>query len=389
MKYVIIGFGAAAASAAEEIRKNDNSGEIIVVGNEPYNFYSRLLLQNLLANQLQTDNIFIKKEDFYQQNNIQIIKNTNVISIDPFNNSIKTDTSGDITYDKLLIATGARAITIPEEFKYNGIFNLYSLDDVNNIKNYLPQITSASILGAGYVGLDWTKSLRNLNIPTNLLVRSNGVFSRFLPPEGYSIIEKKLEEKGVTIKRNIEIQDYLFDNDKLTGIQTPNEVIKSDMLGLGIGIIRNIDMAKESGINTNEGVLVDKFLQTNITNIYAAGDVVELLDSFTNKNILLGTWTSAIQSGKIAGKNMTGNTETFSYIPDQTLIVFDIAFTKVGYDASLIEGITNKIEHNDNEFKMLCYKDDKLIGAAFVGTNASTYANNTLQEIRQNLTIKD
>ena len=317
-KYLIIGNGIAGLSAAKEIRKNDNEGSITMVSKEAYHTYYRIRLTEYLSKDFKEDQLLVNKESWYEEKDINIILNKVVEKIDVDNATIILDDGRRIKYHKLLIATGSRPFIPPVAGKYKrGVLALRTLKDLKYIKNYFNGCTDITVIGGGLLGLEAAWSLKKLGKNINVVEFAPYLLPKQLDEELANKLKEKLEEKGLNIYLSSSAEEILG-RDKADGILlSSGEKLKTDGILFSVGVRPDIDLIRDTKINFNKGIVVDKHLRTNIDNIYAAGDVIEL-DGKT-----IGLWTAANEQGKIAGANMSGKRLEYKEPKPFTSLILD------------------------------------------------------------------
>lgn len=372
MKYVIIGNSIAGVSAAKIIRRQDKSGSITIISKEAYTFYSKCLLPYYLRNEVGFDETILADENFYKDNNISLIKGRAATKVLTDKNKLLLDNNQEILYDKLLIATGASPIQIG-----NGpnIFSLRSFEDVERIKAAATKYKKAVVVGAGPMGMKVAYGLKGLGCDVTVLEAGKQVFTRILSKRAAFILSKHLMNKGIEIKTNSRFISYDGKHVKIDGTID----IDADFVVMAIGVKPNIDLLKESGVKTNAGVVVDSYMQTNIKNIYAAGDAAEAFDPVAKKYTINATWPSAVLEGETAGFNMAGiETQIKGNVSYNSIQFFGLSFVSAGVLESDDLQIEEEIIDEDipkNLFKRLVFLDNKLVGFEFLGDvqNAGIY----------------
>ncbi|MCR2045533.1 NAD(P)/FAD-dependent oxidoreductase [Anaerosalibacter massiliensis] len=339
--YLIIGNGIAGLAAAEEIRKNDDRGTITIVSNEPYCTYYRVKLTECLCKEVEDEDILVKKEEWYKEKNIEVILNKIVEEIDVNNNIIKIDDGRKVQYGKLLLATGSRPFIPPVAGKYKrGVFALRTFNDLRYIQNYFSNCKKITIIGGGLLGLEAAWSIKQLGKEVDIIEHSTYLLGRQLDEEISRKLEQKLRNTGFNLYLDSAAEEILGE-DVATGIKlNEDRKISTDAILFSSGIRSNLDLVRDTNIEFNRGILVDKYLKTNIDNIYAAGDVAEV------EGVVLGLWTAGNEQGKIVGGNMTGNMKEYiSPTPFTTLRIGDISL----FSAGNVKEFDKVYEHKDGE----------------------------------------
>jgi len=372
-QFVIIGNSAAGIAAVEAIRQKDRESKIIVISDEQYNSYCRCLISYYLAGDIRKESIFYRPESFYKENNIELLLNKKVTTVSPKKNRITLLDKSQIDYDCLLIATGGSP-KFPQDIKgikKREVFGFRTLNDANNIEGLLPVTKSACVLGGGLIGLKAAYALKKRNIEVKVVVKSKQVLSQMLDPEAAGVIQNKLEENGIEIILGEDVVEIIGDAD-IKAIKLDSGKVKAATLVIvGKGVSPNIDLVKDTDVKVSDGVIVNNLLQTNIPNIYAAGDVCESFDLTLGQLSINALWPIAVEQGKIAGSNLTG--EKIFYegsVGMNSIEFFGLPAVSLGIiklkDHEAIEEIKIR-DQNLNTYKKLILKNNCLIGAILVG----------------------
>ncbi|HEX3036986.1 MAG TPA: FAD-dependent oxidoreductase [Thermodesulfobacteriota bacterium] len=308
-KYLILGAGPAGASAIRGIRKEDDQGKIVIVGDEPYRTYSLpLLTKGYIQGRFREDGIYLVGEDFYEKNGATFLKERRAVNVEPEDNLAALDDGTEIHYEKLLVSTGGR----PRKFNIpgsglKGIYYLRTLDDANEIIKAAGNVKEAVVIGGSFIGVELAVALREIGLTVKLVMLERYVWESLLPESVGNYLMEKLLEGRIQIFPEEKVIWFEGENEWVRKVKTESgKTFKSDFVCVGIGLILNTDFLKGTAIVLNQGVLVNEFLETNIKGIYAAGDVAEFNDLILGKNHLVGHIENANLQGQVAGRNMVG-----------------------------------------------------------------------------------
>jgi len=326
MKYLIIGNGVAGTTAAINIRKFDAVGEITIITEEGLPFYSRIRLPEYLAGAVDAKKLTLHDDSWYEQNRITLITNKHVALIDPSLKEVSLDDKARMPYDKLLAATGGRAV-IPSiaGVQKQGVFTLRTIADARRIKEYSEKAMSVVILGGGVLGLEIGNALRNIGKSVTFVE----YFPRLLPKqmdiEGSLILKEKLESFGMRFVLDAAAEEVLG-NSAVEGLQLKDvSTVRGQMLIISAGVAPEKNLLGSSGIALGRGVPVNERMETELPDVYAAGDAAEF-----NK-IIYGTWQAAEKQGEVAGINMAGGNTTFNGMtPSHSITVAGIEVISAG-----------------------------------------------------------
>ncbi len=386
IKYLIIGNGMAALSAAREIRKNDEEASITMITNESSYTYYRVKLTEYLSKKFEDSELLVSKEEWYDENNIEVILNKIVEKIDIDKKKIRLDDGKEIAYEKLLIASGSRPFIPPIAGKFKkGVFALRTIADVKYIQEYLEDCEEVAVIGGGLLGLEAAWSLKKLGKKVSLIQHGEYLLPRQLDKEISKKLEEKLLEAGITIYLNSDTKEILGDQ-RADGIKLNGDrKIKTDAILVSTGIRPNLDLVIDTDINYDKGIKVDENLKTNVKNIYAAGDVIE------KDGMVLGLWTAANEQGKIVGANMTGG--KLEYNHPKLFTNLQIGDIKL-FSAGTIDDFDKVYEEKNEEkgiFNKIFAKKGKIVGAILFGElkDVNNLRNAVMSKVNVDEYIKD
>lgn len=306
-RYLIIGSGVAGISAIEAIRKIDQSGEIILVSDDVHGYYSRPGLAYYLTGELAEEHLFPFSKSDFKNLNLHFL-HARVVQIKPTEHQVLLNTGKVVRYDRLLIAVGASAakLRLPGS-EHEGVVKLDSLEDARLILRLSRRARTAVVVGGGITALEIVEGLLARGVKTHFLLRGQTYWGNVLDGIESHIVLNKLQEDGVKIHFNTEIESILAKRGKVAGIQTKDgRRLACDLVAYAIGIRPRLDLAESSDLQTNRGILVDNHLRTNVPDIFAAGDVAEVYDPFTGQSVIDSLWGPARDQGNVAGTNMAG-----------------------------------------------------------------------------------
>jgi NAD(P)H-nitrite reductase large subunit len=370
-RYLIIGSGPAALSAIETIRKRDLTSEILLLSEEPYPPYSRPLISYLLAGKIEEERIYFKGQDFYERYDVTAYLGERAVGLNTKEGMVYTSKDNRFSYDKLLIATGGRPIIPPVEGRdLEGIFTFTKLDDVKEIRKYLEEkkAEKAVVIGGGLIGLKATEALMELGIKITIVELADRILGLTLDKKASSILQSALEREGVRVITGNTAQELRGRGKVEEVVLRSGEVIPTDIVLFAIGVSPAVDFLSESDLKVNRGVLVNERMETNIPNIYAAGDVVELDNILMGRKQVIAIWPNASDGGKVAGENMLGGESEFrGSFPMNSVEICGIPTISMGITEPENQDYEVLIKEKDGEYKKIVIKDGRIIGAVFVG----------------------
>ncbi|MAD92119.1 MAG: pyridine nucleotide-disulfide oxidoreductase [Gammaproteobacteria bacterium] len=361
-KLVIVGAGHAAGQAIASLKQQRFAGQIILVGKEPHLPYQRPpLSKKFLSDEISIDRLYLKPSKFYDDPQIKKYLDTNVTAIDRNKKKLQTNDGKEIYYDKLILATGSRIRRIDiSGSNLNGVHYLRNIADVIKIKSEIDSKKNVVIIGAGYIGLEVAAIIRQLGHNVTVLEKADRVMSRVVSPQISDFFEIEHVKHGVDLRLSTNIIAF-NGKDTIDNIEiSSGEKIPADIVIVGVGIKPNIELAADTGLKVNNGIIVNNRCQTNDSDIYAIGDCTLHPSETYNRNIRLESVHNALEQAKIAVSNICGIKKIYSQVPwfwsDQYNLKLQIAGLSEGYDRTIIKG-----NISDRSFACLYFKDGQLI----------------------------
>ena len=368
--HVIIGDGIAGASAAETIREADPDASVTVLTDEGEALYNRILIKEFAKGKLPEAPISIHEPEWYEERDIDLQLNTHVTEIEPVAHEIQTHTGDTYEYDKLLIATGGTPAQLPvENSDADGIHHFWTFEDARGIREHAEESDQGIIVGAGLLGIDLAAVCAAQGIDAKYLMRGDRWWRYALSGDGAEIIHEALRENGVEPVFDSGVDHFEVDDDgRVSGVVDPNgEQYDGEWAGVAIGLDFNTEFLDGVGIDLDDGVVVDEYMQTNVEDIYAAGDLTQYYDTIFNSRAQNGAWGSAKEQGSVAGTNMVADDEEreFRWVSSYSITHFDFPFLSFGHPA---RG-DNKAErkYSDSEWRRLAFENGQLIGGVLIG----------------------
>lgn len=361
IKYVILGNGIAGLTAAQEIRKRDENSKILIITSEKYLTYYRVKLSHYISKDFNAEDLMIYKEQWYKEKTIDVMLNTNVIGIDTAKNELSLDSGGIIPYEKLLIANGSKPFIPPIlGVSKNGVFSLRDIDSLIGIQTHLKNCKKVVVIGGGLLGLEAAWAIKELGKEVSIIEFAPYLLPRQLDESISNLVTDKLRSKGFSIYLNALSKEIIGDNKVEGVILQDGRIIETEAILISAGVKADIDLFKNTDIDVNRGIKVNQYLKTSHKDIYAAGDVVEV------NGLSLGLWPIAMEQGKIAGANMTG--EKISYEQSEPSTLLSIDDIKV-FSTGNVQDFTSTTEHNEKDeiVYKLFIKDDIINGGILYG----------------------
>jgi nitrite reductase (NADH) large subunit len=388
MHYLIIGNGAAGLRTAQTIRKRDPEGTITIVDEERHPSYYRMRLPDYISGWKKREDVFVVDDAFYEENRIELLREDRAVEIHPDAHEVVLEKGGTLTYDRLLIAAGAR----PREFaskghELDGVVYLRTLDQAEDIIARGKAASSAVALGGGLLGVEMARCFNELGLTTHYLIREDRFWPQMLDTAGSSLVEKVLLEKGILLRKEEGIEEISGDGTKVAGVKTTTgQSLEADIVGIAIGVVSNLEFLAGSGIETDRGVLVDERLRTNQPDIYAAGDAAQVLDPVSGEHRLVTSYLNTQRQGEVAGTNMSGGDAAMEgIIPFNVIVIYGLPVASLGLDLPPDEEgyeVLTGDYPRDEQYRKLVLSKDVLVGATLIGNIGEAQAIESLIRMR-------
>lgn len=383
--YLIVGGGIAGTTAAETIRENDAIGSIAIVSDEPHPFYSRIMLSkpDFFLAKIPFENIFLKNEEWYQEKNIKFLGGKKITSLETDKKAAFLDDGNSLTYNKLLLALGCanRQLQIPGN---ENIFYFKILDEAKKIIAGLKKAKSVVIIGSGFTAFEVSDLMRLSGLETSVVIRGKCFFENYLNESEGRFIEQAMESAGIKIIRNAEVQEIKKNGFQNIVLLKDGAEIPADIVIGAIGLDCDFKWFKSSGIKTQNGILTNEYLETNIPDIYAAGDCAEFDDLILGEKKQFFNWFNAGEQGRIAGANMAGKKTAFQCVSFSISQAFGVNIVFVG-DCRLGENreIIKTAPLSPDSIGHLIVKNKRIIGGVVINENQKIASIRELIEKRQ------
>lgn len=373
---VIIGNGIAGVTCARHIRKQSNK-KITLISAEAEYFFSRTALMYIYMGHMNWDDIKPYEDWFWEKNDIQL-KKAYVSTVNPKEKTLYFSEGGSMQYDKLVIASGSTTKLYGWEGQdLKGVVGLVTKQDLEQLEEIAPNNSvcpRAVIVGGGLIGVELSEMLRTRDIEVTLLAREEAFWTSALPKFEGNILSKHIQSHGVDLRHSTELDCILGDgNGHVHGVRTKDgKEIPCNMVGITTGVTPNISFLKDSGIETDKGVLVNSLLETNVPDVYAIGDCAQHKNPKDNRPEVETIWYTARMMGETVAQTLCGTPWEYSPGPwFNSAKFFDIEFQNYGW----VQPERRRQEHeaqfhwkhdSENKFLTVAYHRDT---RRFLGIN--------------------
>ena len=380
MKYVIIGASAAGLACAEQIRKEDKNGSITILTKEKYLPYSRPSISYYLKGVVAERDMLLRKPSYYKAQNIEIIREAEVRSIDTKSKTVKAGRKS-YQYDKLCICTGSKPF-IPPMKNVSGRENALTFLDLEStkaIKEKADKNTRAVVIGAGLIGMKAAEGLSKICKSVDVVELSPRILPSILDAKSSKGVKKYIEENGhIVFHLGDTVTEARGSGKKISSVVLKSgKELKCDLLILAVGVRPETELAQSAGLTVDRGIIADfATMQTSNPDIYAAGDCTVSSDMLDGSKKIIALWVNAVQQGKIAGSQMAGGSEKLGgSFAVNAIDFYGLRICTCGLINAVGEQYRDNIIQNGDRYKRLIFEGNRLVGFVLINSseNAGIY----------------
>jgi NAD(P)H-nitrite reductase large subunit len=371
-RYVIVGNGFAGTTAAEQLRKHDPACEITLFGDEPYPLYNRISLPPMLRKQIPEAKVMIRNLAWHEEHRIDLRLRTHVDRVIPEERVVEAD-GKFYRYDALLIATGGRPNPTgkPGAEGAANLFPFQYLDDTRAISEQIDRSRAAVAIGGSFIAYELAEAFSSRGIETHWIMRGPRSLHRIIDETAGELVHEAAEADGVHMHYGEEVDEFVRSNGVVTKVRTNKGEIEAQCFAYGFGLTMNVELCESSGIATSRnGILCDDHLETNVKDVYAAGDVADFYDPILEIRYRMGTWNNAGAHGKVVALNMMGGSEKYHDVPEYSSLLFKgQTITQFGLGTDLRPDLemVRKVDTEKKWYRALYFWQDRLVGGLMLG----------------------
>ena len=374
MNVLVLGAGGAGISAVQAIRSVDKKIEINLVSKEDYLPYSLCGLPDFLSGKISMKVLNRLDADFFTENDINLILGKEAIKVDPskkivhFKDISKNDVNGMLKFDKLLIAIGSKPIvpSLPGLNKKK-VYIVSNLDSCKSIIKGLKKATKIAVIGSGFIGIEVAQALKQRKKEVFVIEILDHILANMFDKEMSIIAQEKLDGLDINFILGNQVKEVIG-NDVVEGLKLANGKIDCDMVLLTVGVRPASDIVRDSKIRVNQGIIVYEFMESNIKDIYAAGDVAESFDCVYGKRGLKATWSNAVEQGQVAGLNIAGKMCKYPGFQSYNIVhINDVPFLSMGNVTNLPRNYSELVSKGIDSMRKVFFKNDRILGMEFYG----------------------
>lgn len=371
-RYLSIGYSAGAVGMVEAIRKYDNKNRIVAITREKYPVYGRPAIVDYAMGKIDDDGIAYKGLGYSRFRNVETLAGKEAVKINANAHTVELNDGQVIEYEKLLLNMGGKPISPPIPGKeLPGVMYFFNLDEAKEMRRRVVEggAKRAVVIGGGLIGLKATEALVHLGVKVTIVELAPAILTRGLDPVGSDLMTQKMKECGVEIFTGTEVSEIRGDKAARSVKLKSGEVIDTDLVFISIGVTPEARLAEESGVVVNRGIEIDGHMQTNLKDVYSAGDVAKGYNFLSKENMVIAIWPVARKMGYYAGLNMMGMDKEYDgSIPMNSLYFDDLYTISFGETNPQNPGDYEILEkfYDKRTYRKLLIKDDLIAGAVFV-----------------------
>jgi len=369
----IIGNGITGVSAALAVRARQPDWKITILSGESRHHYSRPALMYVFMGHMRYRDTKPYEDWFWDEQRLDLVRAW-VTGIDVERKTLALHGQGELTYDKLLIATGSKSNRFgwPGQ-DLDGVQGLYDLMDLRKLYANVEGCRTAVVVGGGLIGIELAEMLHSRGIHVTFLVRERSYWNNVLPAEESAMVNRLIREQGMDLRLETSLKEIVDDGSGRAGAVVTEETgerIECQLVGLTAGVSPNVELARASSIDVGRGVLVDDALRASAPDVWAAGDCAEIVRPEGERNLLQQVWYTGKAQGRVAGESIAG--EDVRYDPGtwfNSAKFLDLEYQTYGRVGLDVEGEQSLYwEHEDGRHALrLVHVDGTLIGVNTMG----------------------
>ncbi len=378
-EYLLLGNSTAAVAAIEAIRGLDPDSPIVLISRERWHTYSRPLISHLLAGELNPEQLHFRPKSFYQDNGVKALLGIAAAKIVPSSRTVVTDDGTEHRFEKLLIATGGKPIMPPiEGIGAKGVFTFTSWDDADAVDGYIRHhaggktLPRAVVIGGGLIGMKALEALRARGLEVLLVEREERILPLSLDRQGSRLVEQAVWKAGADIQCGVTVERIVSDSSGcVTGVtlKTGREA-PCELVIIAAGVAPAVNLARNTPIKIDKGIIIDDRCMTSEPGIYAAGDAAQAVDFISGISRPIPIFCNAARQGRVAGANMAGGdamlTNTCAL---NSVEICGMPTISAGLSTASGDGfdVLEKLDATAQTYRRIVLKDKRIIGALFVG----------------------
>jgi 3-phenylpropionate/trans-cinnamate dioxygenase ferredoxin reductase component len=331
--HVIVGASLAGAKAAETLRGEGFDGRVVLVGAEAERPYERPpLSKDYLRGEAGREKVYVHGEGFYAEQDIELRLGRTAVSLDAANTQLKLDDGEELSYDRLLLTTGAqpRRLEVPGA-ELEGVFYLRSVQDSDALRERIDDGGAVVVVGAGWIGAEVAASARQRGLDVSVVEPASVPLERVLGTEVGAIYRDIHADHGVRLLLGTGIEAFEGDGSVARVRTSDGRLVDCDFVVVGVGVEPRTALAADAGLTISNGILVDERLRTSAPGVFAAGDVANAMHPFYGEPVRVEHWANALNQGPAAARNMLDQASAYDRLPYFFSDQYDVGMEYTGY----------------------------------------------------------
>jgi 3-phenylpropionate/trans-cinnamate dioxygenase ferredoxin reductase subunit len=366
--FVIVGASLTGAKAAETLRAEGFDGRLVLIGTEHERPYERPpLSKDYLRGEVGRETVYVHDAGYYAEHDIELRLGRTAIGLDTAISQVALDDGTRLHYDRLLLATGAepRRISIPGE-ALDGVLYLRSVADSDALRARIDRGGSVVVVGAGWIGAEVAASARQRGLEVTVIDPLTVPLERVLGAEVGAIYRDIHADHGVQMLLGTGVAAFEGDTAVERVRTSDGRTVDCDFVVIGVGAQPRTALASQGGVYVRDGILVDKYLQTSVSGVFAAGDVALASHPLYGRLIRVEHWANALHQGPVAARNMLGRPEAYDKVPYFFSDQYDVGMEYAGY-APTWDRVVVRGDPASREFIAFWLVDDRVVAGMNVG----------------------
>lgn len=359
---VILGAGQAGAQTIISLRQGGFEGQISLVGDEPELPYQRPpLSKKFLSGEMDVERLYFRTTKYYEDENVSLYLGRRAEKLDRDSKTVTLDDGQTLTYSKLMLSLGSRPRPLPlDGADCKNVFAVRSIADIDAMKPLFEKGKRLVIIGGGYIGLETAAIAQKMGLEVTVVEAMDRVLARVTDAQISEFYQRLHTEEGVSIKTGTGVEGFNF-SDTVTGVKlADSSELPADIVVVGIGILPNVEMAQDAGLEIDNGIVVNEFAQTSDPDIYSGGDCTQHPNALLKRKLRLESVQNAIEQAKAAAAHMLGQASAYTEIPWFWSDQYDVKLQTVGlsgdHDRTVLRG-----DINTRSFALFYFKGSQLI----------------------------
>jgi len=362
---VILGGGVAAGYAAKEFAaQSGKKGDLAIVTAENALPYERPpLSKGFLAGKEEASDIQISDAAFYRAHGIAVLRNFLVGKVDFRARCLQGPSGKMIGFDQLLIATGStiRRLKVPGANR-SEVFYLRQMKDSQAIHAQIKRGKRAVVIGSGFIGMEVVSVLASHGVRTTMIFPDDRVWQRLFTPPISTFFERQFANRGITFMKSEKVVALTHKNQECHAVLASGNQVPADFVVAGIGVIPSMELFHRTPLDTSDGIKVNKFLETSLPGVWAAGDIANYPDQIFHRRMRVEHWDNAVEQGRVAMRNMMGKLQPFIHVPYFFSDAFDLSYEFWG-DATGYDQVVYRGNMDEKQFSVWWLKKQTLCAA--------------------------